>query len=175
MSKESQQSVPKENCQERQAVVLLHPSSAFCCHQLMMHMHLAMRYKKKWCMYFMMGHILRPYFPFLHRPALTHATLSYSSCGATHRSKKYIFRIPCFIFKYLLYDEIPVSFSCSTSIVSWIYLCPLKVLGVASEGHRHYCTLVVLLHSGGSQKLSKAIKFGFASFYHDQSYTVQAH
>lgn len=38
-------------------------------------------------MYFMMSHTLRPYFPFLHRPALTHTTLSYSSCGATHRSK----------------------------------------------------------------------------------------
>lgn len=54
-------------------------------------------------------------------------------------------------------------------------LCPLKVLELASDGHRHYCMLGVLLHSGGSQKLSKAIKFGFASFYHDQSYTVQAY
>lgn len=53
-------------------------------------------------------------------------------------------------------------------------LCPLKVRELASEGHRHYCTLVVVLHCGGSQ-LSKAIKFGFASFYHDQSYTVQAY
>lgn len=54
-------------------------------------------------------------------------------------------------------------------------LCPLKVLKLASEGHRHYCTLVVLLHFGGSQKLSKSMKFGFALFYHDQSYTVQAY